>query len=240
MNKITTKTRKIIWSKSGGSCAICKQELTKKIDEKHLVLGQECHIRSPKPNGPRYDSGFPIDKLNSPENLILLCRNHHKEVDDFPFKYPIESLEKIKTDHELTIHNRSSQEIPQIKVIKSSKHLPAVQITSGLQLIDMASGAAGYAYAFDETEDDEIYDLIKDFLSYIEDLDIISDVSQSSKLDMARELKKIINDLEHHGYFVFGAIANDRITGGVSPDSPWRTIYYTLTTNREIKYIVRV
>lgn len=239
MSKITNKTRKIIWSKSGGSCAICKHELTKKVDEKHLVLGQECHIRSPKVNGPRYDSNFPKDKLDAPENLILLCRNHHKEIDDFPIKHSIESLEKIKADHELTIHNRSQQEIPQIKVVKSSKHLPAIQITSGMQLIDMASGAAGYAYAFDETENDEIYELIKNFLSYIEDLDIISDVSQSSKLDMARELKTIIHDLENHGYFVFGAIANDRITGGVSPDAPWKTIYYTLTTNKNIKQIVR-
>ena len=239
MSKITTKTRKIIWSKSGGSCAICKQELTKKVDEKHLVLGQECHIRSSKTNGPRYDSNFPKDKFDAPENLILLCRNHHKEIDDFPLKYSIESLIKIKNDHEVTIHNRSSQEIPQIKVIQSSKYLPAVQITSGMQLIDMASGAAGFAYAFDETEDDEIYGLIKDLLSYVEDLDIISDVSQSSKLDMARELKMIMNDLENHGYFVFGAVANDKITGGVSPDAPWRTIYYTLTTKKEIKYIAR-
>lgn len=239
MSNITNKTRKIIWSKSGASCAICKQELTKKVDEKHLVLGQECHIRSPKINGPRHDPNFPKDILDFPENLILLCRNHHKEIDDFPLKYSVESLEKIKSDHELTIHNRSSQEIPQIKVIKNSKYLPAIQITSGMQLIDMASDAAGYAYAFDETEDNEIYELIKNFLSYIEDLDIISDVSQSSKLDMARELKTIIHDLENHGYFVFGAIANDRITGGVSSDAPWKTIYYTLTTNKNIKQILR-
>lgn len=239
MSNITIKTRKIIWAKSGGSCAICKKELTKKVDEKHLVLGQECHIRSPKINGPRYTSGYSPEKLHIPENLILLCRDHHKEIDDFPDKYTIDVLQKIKSEHETLIKTRSFQEISAIKVIKKSKYLEATIITSGIQLISMADGMAGYGYAFDETDDNETYELIKEFLSYIEDLDILPDVGPSTRLDMARDLKRIIQDLEKHGYFVFAAIANDTITGGVSGNAPWKTIYYTLTTNKEIKHIIR-
>lgn len=239
MSNITDKTRKVIWSKSGGSCAICKQELTKKVDENHLVLGQECHIRSPKVKGPRYDSSFPKDKLDAPENLILLCRNHHKEIDDLPLKYPTDSLERIKTNHEALIRNRAPQELPQIKVIKNSKHLEAVLITSGIQLIGMADDTMGFGYAFDETDDSETYDLIKTFLSYVEDLDVISDAGMNTRLDVAQELKEIIQNLEKRGYFVFGAVAQDKITGGVGGDGPWKTVYYTLTTNKEIKYIIR-
>jgi hypothetical protein len=33
-------------------------------------------------------------------NLILLCKNHHKQVDDQPSAFPIESLLKLKRDHE--------------------------------------------------------------------------------------------------------------------------------------------
>ena len=239
MGKITNKTRKIIWSLSGGSCAICKSELTKKVDEKHLVLGQECHIRSSKINGPRYTNEYPYDKLNSPENLILLCRDHHKEIDDLPNKYTAETLDEIKLKHEKLIKKSSSKEIPPIKTIKKSKYLKATLIKSGIKLIDTALDCSAYSYSFDETDDEIEYELIKDFLNYVEDLDIISDVSIGSKLDVAREITKLILTLEKHGYFVFGAIAHDEITGGILGNDVWKIFYYILTKNKEIKYIVR-
>jgi hypothetical protein len=239
MSGITTKTRKIIWSLSGDRCAICKQELTKKVDEEHLILGQECHIRSKKVNGPRYDVNFPKEKLNLPGNIILLCRNHHKEIDDFSNKYTVLVLENVKTKHELEIKNSTSQRVSSPKIIEKSKYLEALHITSGMQLVTMASDTCGYGYAFDETKDDETYELIKDFLSYVEDLDVILDIGEAGKLDMAKEIQKIIEALEGKGYFVFGTVANDTITGGVGADAPWRTLYFTLTTNKEIKYIVR-
>ena len=46
------------------------------------VVGDECHIVSGKPNGPRYGPTFPVDELDSFSNLILLCRVHHKMIDD--------------------------------------------------------------------------------------------------------------------------------------------------------------
>lgn len=239
MSKISIKTSKVIWSNSGGQCAICKQKLTKKVDNKHLVLGQECHIRSPKKNGPRFSKTYLGSKLNEPENLILLCRDHHKEIDDFPQKYPVEYLQKIKKDHEESMQNNYNNKYPKIRIIKKSKYLEATLISSGLQLIDFASSAMSYNYKFDETDDDKTYELIKDFLSYVEDFDIISDISTSNKLDMARELKQLIIDLQSVGYFVFAGIAKDIITGGTSEDDEWKTVYFALTTNKDIKYIAR-
>lgn len=239
MSVLTNKTRKIIWSLSGNMCAICKQNLTKNVDEKHLILGQECHIRSPKIKGPRYDQKYPTEKLNSPENLILLCRNHHKEIDDFPKKYTTEYLDKTKKEHEdLTRNNYKSGE-REVKIIKKAKYLEAIPITSGMQLIDKVTGACGYSYTFDETDDNQIYELIKDFLSYVEDFDIISDISTNDKLDMAKGLKKIIIGLQNVGYFIFIGIAKDIITGGISGDSDWKTVHFVLTSNKEIKYLLR-
>lgn len=81
---ITDRTRKLLWGKSGSRCALCRIEMimdaTTKDDES--IVGDECHIISGKPNGPRYDPDFPKDKLDSHQNLLLMCRVDHKMIDD--------------------------------------------------------------------------------------------------------------------------------------------------------------
>ena len=65
------------------------------IDQEHgvrEVAVQIAHIRSPKPGGPRHDPDFPAAKLNSEENLLLLCGVHHHPVDVNRSKYTTEEL----------------------------------------------------------------------------------------------------------------------------------------------------
>lgn len=99
---ITDKTRKLLWGHSGSCCAFCKGKLimdeTPQDDES--VVGDECHIVSGNPNGPRYDPEFPIDKIDSYLNLILLCRIHHKMIDDQPKKFSANFLHRLKENHE--------------------------------------------------------------------------------------------------------------------------------------------
>lgn len=51
---ITDKVRKDLWAKSGNRCAICKKEFFTSIDTDDFNIGDECHIVSSKPNGPRH------------------------------------------------------------------------------------------------------------------------------------------------------------------------------------------
>jgi hypothetical protein len=55
------------------------------------VAVQIAHIRSAKTTGPRYDPDYPADKLNTEENLLLLCNKHHP-VDRNESEYTIEEL----------------------------------------------------------------------------------------------------------------------------------------------------
>ena len=64
------------------------------------IVGDECHIVSTQRIGPRYDSSFPKNNVDLCDNLILLCRLHHKQVDDQHATYTVESLHQIKADHE--------------------------------------------------------------------------------------------------------------------------------------------
>lgn len=99
---ITDKTRKLLWGPSGSRCAFCRSELimdaTPQDDES--VVGDECHIVSGKPNGPRYDPEFPVDQIDSYANLILLCRVHHKMIDDQSETFTEDILRQLKANHE--------------------------------------------------------------------------------------------------------------------------------------------
>lgn len=99
---ITDKMRKLLWGRSGSRCAFCRNELiqdaTPQDDES--VVGDECHIVSGKSNGPRYDPAFPVDEIDTYANLILLCRVHHKTVDDQPETFTTEILGQLKANHE--------------------------------------------------------------------------------------------------------------------------------------------
>lgn len=97
---ISDKVRKDLWAKSGNRCAICHKELFSCIDKDDFNIGEECHIVSSQPNGPRHIDNY--GDYDSFDNIILLCRNHHKEIDD-PANinlYSVDKLIEIKKQHE--------------------------------------------------------------------------------------------------------------------------------------------
>ncbi len=107
---INTKTHKMLWGRSGNRCAMpeCRKELVMDISETddESLIGEECHIVAKKPNGPRGDKNFDIKKLDVYDNLVLMCRNHHKTIDDIPNVYTIKKLNIIKQDHESWVKNQ--------------------------------------------------------------------------------------------------------------------------------------
>jgi len=101
---ISVKTRKMLWGRSGNICAMpeCRLELfvDETVTDDNSLIGEECHIIAQKPDSPRGDSSYPEEKLDCYNNLILLCANHHKIVDDQPNKYTVEFLKQLKIEHE--------------------------------------------------------------------------------------------------------------------------------------------
>lgn len=98
---ISLKDRKLLWAKSGNRCAICKKEFNQGPNndtDNEAIIGEECHIIAQKNDGPRGE--YELEDRDTIDNIILLCRNHHKIVDSQVAEYSVEELRQIKRDHE--------------------------------------------------------------------------------------------------------------------------------------------
>ena len=113
--KYSDKTLKILFGLSGNQCAHpdCINDLITQDDENSAshIFAQVCHIYAHSARGPRGNSGLTSAELNSVENLVLFCRNHHGLIDDQPENYPPELLKRWKHDHEVEMRRRVSTHI---------------------------------------------------------------------------------------------------------------------------------
>ena len=106
------RTLKALWGRAAARCSFpgCRVDLYRDDDESDdpTHVGENCHIISERDGGPRSDPSVSSQRINSYQNLILLCRNHHRVIDD-PIngerEYTIETLYQMKRDHETWIRN---------------------------------------------------------------------------------------------------------------------------------------
>jgi tetratricopeptide (TPR) repeat protein len=107
---ISLKTHKMLWGLAASRCAFpdCHRELVmdaSQTDDESLV-GEACHIVAQSPSGPRADPSLPPEQRDHYDNLILLCRNHHKLVDDQENTYTVQRLLEMKAVHETWVRER--------------------------------------------------------------------------------------------------------------------------------------
>ena len=107
---MSESTTRQLLVRSGGRCALCYGELlTSAFTKQPVYLGERAHIvgRSTSTGSPRGEHELPIDLRDDPENLLLLCRSCHREIDTPPNidTFTVERLQEAKQRHE----NRISQ-----------------------------------------------------------------------------------------------------------------------------------
>ena len=208
---ISSKTRKLLWGRSGNRCAICRKELilnhTAKDDES--IVGDECHIISKESNGPRYDPNFPKNKIDHYDNLILLCKVHHKKVDDQEKIYTSNKLHEIKKRHEEWVNKNLSSSLKLNKlVIKRIKgNIPQflIKFTSGRELLNILIGACAFDFDHDKLKNEEEVNIISSFLQNTQEIgDFGLELDSSDKVKISYDLSKDIQELDNYGFWVFG------------------------------------
>lgn len=197
---ITDKVRKELWGKSGNKCAICHIDLFRDVNLNSFNIGEECHIISERSNGPRHIGG--LEDYDIFDNLILLCRNHHKEIDDPAniSKYSIAELKIIKEKHEKWVKQRLSEQK------EKEDTLPLIK--NGNELVSiLGAGIARTYIGNDEAQNcdeaeyfGEIWQEISDFIANNSVLEP-NDISRKEFM-----FSQMLGEMTTKGFFLFGRI----------------------------------
>ena len=240
---ISARGRKLLWGRSGSRCAMCRRELIMdgtSVDDESIV-GDECHIVSPVSGGPRHDPEFPREKLNDHANLLLLCKIHHKLIDDQQSEYTASRLAKIKTDHEKWVSEQldlSRSRTQPLRVRRVAENTPAFlrRIRSGKELLDIATSACAFAPHYDELRNEAEEELVAGFFQDVQDWGDLGLESVRDRIRAARSLDEHIGELERAGFWIFGYREKQILEGGTGPNTDWPIAHIQVLrdTNPEI------
>jgi hypothetical protein len=203
---------------------ICKKELVidATLEDVESIVGEECHIISARKNGPRYDASFEPEKLDSYENLMLLCRTDHKMVDDQAAAFTVEILRQMKASHEDWVSQRLAEDKkPQpLRYRRVNENIPDFlqRLSTGKEVLDIVSNAMAYAFEHDELSSQEEVDIVGGFLQTAQDWGDLSDeLEAGGRVQTAYDLTQELRELEEAGFFVFGGREVQLLEGGVQP-----------------------
>jgi hypothetical protein len=224
---IRAKTRRILWIKAGGRCSICREQLATDMTEEHddpSVFGEECHIVAQSPGGPR--AAEIASDLDGYNNLILLCRKHHKQVDDQRSHFTVKRLRQIKHDHEQREANRDADD-PVRLIPDPTKSTPKLLnlCRTGEDLWRSLSGAYSFNSSYPDHLNDGQADAVDSLLDLLRDwLDVAAELSYAEQRQAGRGLTEHINRLVELGLLVGTRTRHLSLTGGISAaPSQWRS-----------------
>ena len=219
---ISDKTRKVLWGRSGNQCAICKREIV--IDstahDDESVVADECHIISSRLNGPRHDPSFPSEEFDSYDNLMLLCRTHHKMVDDQSATFTTDILRQTKADHEVWVSRKlAEQRAPQpVRFRRVEENIPVLlsRLSTGKEVLGLVSNAMAYAFDHEELKSQKEVDLVSGFFQLAQDWgDLSANLEAGDRVQTAYELGESLQSLEEAGFLVFGGRDLQLMEGGL-------------------------
>lgn len=100
---ISTSTTLRLWVVAGGRCEYCNTYLLEDdLSGYSVSLGERAHIvgATNTPRSPRGDAELPPAEREDLGNLMLLCRPHHRLIDQLIAEHTVEGLRRMKREHE--------------------------------------------------------------------------------------------------------------------------------------------
>ena len=210
---IKSKTRKILWAKSGNRCALCRIELVQnEIQEDNVIIGEECHIvSSSKENGPRGQEILHCKDFDDYDNLILLCANDHKRIDTMVDIYPVDKLILIKKMHEEWVKETLSID-PTTFTNDRFKITCLKKVESGAELVKIIDGAHAFMFDNDHLKTSSEVKIIPPLFDLLEEYgDVLDLMSFSDKAQLGLDLTDTIQKIENLEFILFGIKRNVKL-----------------------------
>lgn len=222
---ISDKSMKILWALSGGCCAICRTELVipREVEkDDHSVIGEMAHIHPQSPGGPRGNAPFTGNRDHH-SNLVLLCGNHHKVVDDQENGWPVERMKKLKADHEAWVTDTLTRQPLSMSVDPSGPDPKTIEfylVRSGTELWALISSACSFlpSYSEENRTDEEVEQLLvlldelRDWLELGDTLETLIEQRNARK-----RMDTILEECANSGYFLYSRKIKMRVAGGTDP-----------------------
>ena len=227
---ISDRDRKILWGKAGNRCSKCRQVLVQPGEAEdstdHAVVGEECHIISPKHGGPRGTFEM-LGDLDGYSNLILLCPSDHSLIDQLPDDWPPIRLHATKTAHETWVNERLSAPKPQPKIgVHREPPAALVELVTASDLVAVAMGVEESSLDHQDLEDEADVEVVAGFLQTVFDYsEMWSDYEPGERIRSQHELGRLLADLREQGWRLFGARGRGLLGGEDGTASPWDTAY---------------
>lgn len=234
---ITTRDRKLLWARAGGVCTLCKSRLTEdaKGDDRDVVLGEEAHIVSEEPNGPRYRP-MPKEEVDTYANLLLLCPSDHKIVDEQITYYTEQRLQALKAEHEQWVQYRFSPTPLPVRVRdpEAGKPIALQRVDTGKELISIVAHTFAAHHDHPEPQSSEEAELIGQFFQNVSDcIDIWNDIGPSGRIDAEFSISEDIVQLCDAGLVVYAGKRNQILEGGVGVPNPWPVAYMSIRRSND-------
>lgn len=198
---------------------MCRVELTS-LDERegdHAIIGHECHIRAQSAGGPRFDAKTPPEKVDDYSNLILLCANHHKLVDDQPARYSTEELLTLKGKHEAWVRQRLST-----KGGVSSKEAEELGLlVDGWTLLNIIGGAFAFEFDHSQPKTPDETEILASFMDLLQDYgDLYGDLTAGQRLQAGETVHNELEAMSAMGWVLFGGTVH-RTLQVADQTAPW-------------------
>jgi hypothetical protein len=184
-----------------------------------VVVGEECHIVSEKPDGPRYRP-LELSQVNAYDNLILLCPSDHEIVDKQPLHYSEERLRERKREHERSVRELPGP--PRLRVRRDrSVEAQLVYLTaSGRDLMTAAGGAHAAEVLIPEVANTVEADLVGGFVQNVQDWgELWDEIPMAERLKAELDLTYAVKELQEAGFVVYIGQRRDALEGNGVPTS---------------------
>ncbi len=238
---ISDRDRKILWARAGNRCSICRCELVHRSGESdaNALIGEECHIRSPRAAGPRgLAVPDPSRNLGAYDNLILLCPSDHSRIDQLLDEYSEERLRSVKAAHESWVSAALAAHEGRPVILSRAQPRALAELVDADALISVVANAHESSYSHQELVSEAEVDTVAELLQAIHDYaEIWEDLEPGARVRATFELGRMLGDVQRDGWRVFGVRTRGTLGAANGEASPWYTAYLRVVRSNSTEII---